>query len=91
MYFQAYVICTSGSDMKLSLDFWQKHIKIFSPLLRGTKVTVLNYIHTYILPLTSPQRGFSGPMKRNERNDRTTTKVRIPTGRKQTNWLCTAL
>ena len=52
MYFQAHLnfICNVGSH-NISLDFWQKHIKIFSPLSRGAKVCLITYIHNYPLPM----------------------------------------
>lgn len=47
MYLQAHLnfMCTFDSDMKFSLDFWQKHIKIYFPLLRSTKVCL---IHSFV-------------------------------------------
>ena len=40
--------------------------------------------------MTTPNGGFSGLMKHNQRNDRTEQLFRIPTGQRQTSWLFTS-
>ena len=54
----------------------------------GIQYNTIQY-HTYLI--AASHRGFSRPMKHNERNDRTQKQLlRIPTGRRQTSWLFTS-
>ena len=65
------------------------HVSLFLKQKKTIAQLLPSCIHTQ---LTTPNRGFLGPMKRNRNRTEhsTTTMLRIPTGRRQASWLFTS-
>ena len=79
----------------LTVDFWILfqdwwYQKTNETITLSISHILHNTIHTYLT--TTTHRGFSGPMKHNQRNNRTQQLklLRISTGRRQTSWLFTS-